>query len=282
MATFQNFATLSYNGGSTNSNTVTGEIVETLTIVKTALTEIYTGGGDVTYVLSLINSGVTPFTGLTITDDLGGYAFGATTLYPLAYRDGSVSYYINGALQAAPAITAGPPMVITGITVPAGGNAIVIYQADVTGFAPLAADSTITNTATVTGGCLTAPISASETIRTADSADLSIFKSLSPTLVSENGEITYTFLIENRGNTPATAADNVVLSDNFDPILSGITVTLDGAVVIGTDYSYNEATGAFATTPGLITVPAATYSQNPDGTVVITPGTAVVTITGTI
>ena len=37
MATFTNFATLSYNGGTTNSNTVTGEILETLSAVKTAV-----------------------------------------------------------------------------------------------------------------------------------------------------------------------------------------------------------------------------------------------------
>lgn len=282
MATFQNFATLTYSGGTTNSNTVTGEIVETLTMTKTALVENYTEGGDVTYVLSLVNSGTTPFTGLTVTDDLGGYEFDTAAIYPLAYRDGSVRYYINGVLQAAPAVTAGPPLVITGITVPAGGNAIVIYQADITSFAPLAADGTITNTATATGGGLTAPVTASETIATTDNADLSIFKSLSPTVVSENGEITYTFLIENRGNTPATAEDDVVLSDIFDPILSDIAVTLNGATVIGTGYSYNQTTGEFSTTPGLITVPAATYTQNPDGIVVITPGTAVVTVTGTV
>ena len=38
------------------------------------------------------------------------------------------------------------------LTVPAGGSAMLIYQAQVNALAPLAAGSTLTNTATVTGG----------------------------------------------------------------------------------------------------------------------------------
>ena len=57
----------------------------------------YGTDGRVTYILSLVNSGTAPLTGLTITDDLGGYAFNAGTVYPLAYTAGSVRYYQNGA-----------------------------------------------------------------------------------------------------------------------------------------------------------------------------------------
>lgn len=48
------------------------------------------------------------------------------------------------------------------------------------------------------------------------------------------------------------------------------------------NYTYNDATGEFATTAGFITVPAATYTQNEDGSFTITPGTAKITVTGTI
>ena len=151
---FQNMATLTYTGGTVNSNIVTGELREVLTAAKTAVRENYEPGGTVTYVVSLTNSGVTPLTGLTISDNLGGYAFGGATLYPLAYLPGSVRYYVNGALQAAPVVNAGPPMTVTGITVPAGGSALVIYETEVTRYAPLAAESSIVNTITVTGGGL--------------------------------------------------------------------------------------------------------------------------------
>lgn len=104
---FQNMATLTYTGGTVNSNIVTGELREVLTAAKTAVRENYEPGGTVTYVVSLTNSGITPLTGLTISDNLGGYTFGGATLYPLAYLPGSVRYYVNGALQAAPVVNAG-------------------------------------------------------------------------------------------------------------------------------------------------------------------------------
>ena len=123
MATFTNYATLSYNGGTTDSNIVTGELLATLSMTKTAVRDTYTQRSSVTYAVSLLNSGTTAVTGVTVTDNLGGYTFGEGTVYPLAYREGSLRYYVNGVLQTAPTVTAGPPLVISNISVPAGGNA---------------------------------------------------------------------------------------------------------------------------------------------------------------
>ncbi|MBQ3103204.1 MAG: hypothetical protein IJC58_02855, partial [Oscillospiraceae bacterium] len=99
MATFTNFATLSYNGGTTNSNTVTGELLETLSVSKTAVMDDYTAKDDVTYVITLVNSGPTALTNLTLTDDLGGYTFVEAPVYPLSYTEGSLRYCVNGVLQ---------------------------------------------------------------------------------------------------------------------------------------------------------------------------------------
>ena len=44
MATFTNQATLTYNGGTVNSNIVTGELVQVLTASKTAAAESYRTG----------------------------------------------------------------------------------------------------------------------------------------------------------------------------------------------------------------------------------------------
>ena len=283
MAIFNNFATLSYNGGTTNSNTVTGEILEILTSTKIAVMDDYTAKDDTTYVITLLNSSTAPLNDVTITDDLGGYPFNETTVYPLEYTPGSVRLYINGVLQAAPLVTAGPPLVFSGISIPAGGNAIVIYEAAVTAFAPLAADDTITNTAVITAAGLSSPVTVTAIIRTEDRADLTISKSVCPAVVSENERLTYTFVIENHGNTPAVATDNVVLTDTLDPILDPITVTFNGTPwTEGTAYTYDRTTGLFTTTAGQITVPAATYTQAADGTWTITPGTAVLTIAGTV
>lgn len=284
MAIFSNQATLSYNDTTVNSNIITGEVLEVLSAVKTAVLDEYSQCQNVTYVVSLVNSGPAAFTGLTLTDDLGAYNVGTATVTPLDYVQGSLRYYVNGTLQATPAITAGPPMTISGVTVPAGGNAILIYEADVNRFAPLGAEDTITNTVTVTGSGLTAPVTAEETINAQTGPVLGITKSLSPTTVADNGQITYTFVIQNTGNAPALATDNVVLTDVFDPILSGLTVTLDGTLLSPvTDYTYDEATGTFATVPGVITVPAAAYTQDlTTGEWSVTPGTAVLTVTGTV
>ena len=283
MASFTNFATLSYNGGTTNSNIVTGEILEALTAVKTAVSANYSAGDRITYALSLVNTGTAAITDYTVTDNLGGYTVGANTVYPLAYNAGTVRYYINGVLQTAPTVTAGPPLTVTGLTVPAGGSAVLIYETTATPVAPLATGSSITNTATITGGGLTTPITAQATVETANSADLTISKALSPTTVTENGQITYTFVISNTGNTEATATGNVVVTDTFDPILRNIAVTYNGtAWTEGTNYTYNAATGVFATLAGQITVPAASFTQNTDGTFTVTPGTATLVITGTV
>lgn len=283
MPTFTNQATLRYNDTFTNSNIVTGQIVEVLSATKTALTESYSPGDAVTYVISLVNSGTQPFTGLQVSDDLGGYLFNGNTLYPLAYVDGSVLYLQNGAPQTAPTVMAGPPLQYGGITVPAGGNATLIYQATTNSFAPLGTEGEITNTVTVTGGGLSSPVTAQETIATRSGANLGITKAVSPVPVAENGRLTYTFVIRNQGNTAAVATDNLAVTDTFDPILTDLTVTLDSvALTEGVDYTYNEATGEFATAASRITVPAATFVQAPDGSWGVTPGTATLVVTGTV
>ena len=283
MATFFNQATLSYNGNVVNSNITSGEILEVLSMTKTAVSANYRAGGNVTYVISVVNSGTTPYNALVLTDNLGAYIFGTETLTPLTYVDGSVRYFINGTPQPAPAVTAGPPLAVSGITVPAGGNVTLVYEADINGFAPLGEQDSIVNEAVLSGGGITA-VTATETVTPNGAPLLSISKSVSPTVVAENGQITYTFIVQNQGNTPALATDNVIITDTFDPVLSDLTVTVNGAPIAeNTGYTYNEATGEFATQPGVITVDAATYVQDAaTGTVIITPGVTVVTVTGTV
>lgn len=283
MAIFTNYATLSYNGVTKDSNIVTGELLEVLSATKTAITNNYTTNDNITYVISLANSGATPLTSLTVTDNLGGYIFGNETIYPLAYVNGSFKYYINGILQTSPTITSGPPLVINGLNIPAGGNAILIYEAKVTNFAPLGADASITNTAVIDGSGIATPLTVNTTITMGLSADLSISKSICPATITENGQLTYTFLIENMGNTAATTEDMATLTDTFDPKLSNLSVTFNGAAwTEGDQYSYNAETGVFSTTEGQITVPSASYTQNTNGTWTITPGTSTLVIKGTV
>ena len=102
MAIFFNQATLTYNGGTVNSNVTTGEILETLNVTKTAVVEEYTTSSEITYAINMTNTGTAPVTGVTLTDDLGAYPFGTETLIPLDYVEGSVKYFIDGVLQPSP------------------------------------------------------------------------------------------------------------------------------------------------------------------------------------
>ena len=284
MAQFTNQAQLSYNNATINSNVAVGEILEVLSAAKTAVTETYTQGDTVTYVISAVNSGVTPLSDITVSDNLGAYTFGETTLYPLSYVDGSVRLYIDGVLQVAPTVTAGPPLVVSGITIPAGGNMVLVYETTVNEFAPLGESDSIVNIATVTGGGIATPLVVTETVTPISAPQLTITKSINPVPVVENGVVTYTFVIRNNGNTPAGAAANVTLRDTFLPVLSNLTVQLDGVTLAeGTGYTYAITEGDFATVPGVITVPAATYTQDPvSGVWSVTPGVTTLTVSGTI
>lgn len=286
MAIFTNQASLSYNNTVTTSNITTGELIEALSVTKTALDASYGAGDRVTYVVSIINSAATPLTGLTLTDDLGQIPFPSAPnfIYPLDLIEGSILYYINGTLQPDPAVTAGPPLTVSGITIPASSNATLIYEAAVTPFAPLAEGSVIENTVTVNNASGTALATATETVQVTTEPLLSVTKALSPTSVTENGTLTYTFTIQNSSNTPADAGDSVTLTDLFDPALSDLSVTFNSVPWTSpANYTYSPDTGLFSTVPGQITVPAASFSQDPEtGRWTTTPGVSVLTVTGTV
>lgn len=284
MAIFTNQATLTYNGSSTNSNIAYGELLEVLVATKTSVEGDYTPGSLVTYVVTLRNTGNAPLTGLVVTDDLGGYDFNGTTVYPLTYEDGSAALFANGVPQPAPTVAAGPPLVFSNLTVPANGDLVIVYQARANAYADPAEGGIIINTVTVTGDGLSAPITATETVEARAEALLSISKSITPSQVVDNDRVTYTFVIQNSGNQAVVATDNATITDTFSPILTALAVSFNGAPwTEGVQYNYSEVTGLFETVPGQILVPAATYTQDPvTGAYTATPGIATLVVTGTI
>ena len=284
MAQFTNQAQLTYNNETVNSNVAVGEILEVLSATKTAVTDTYARGDDLTFVISVVNSGSTALEGVTVTDNLGAYAIGAGNATPLSYVDGSVLLYRDGVLSPTPTVSVDPVLSFGGISLPAGSSLLLIYEARVNEFAPLDGTGSITNVATVTANGIPTPVTATETVTPVAAAQLTVTKSVDPVPVSENGRLTYTFVIQNYGNVDAVATDDTALTDLFDPILSALTVVFNGtAWAEGTNYTYDAATGAFATLPGQITVPAATFVQNPQtGAVSVTPGVSVLTVSGTL
>lgn len=164
MARFQNQATLFSNNAVTLSNIVYGDLNDAYSINKTALKSNYVLNDSITYVVTIINNGAAALTGLTLTDNLGAYTFGAANLVPLDYVANTLLYYVNGVLQATPTITAGPPLTVTGIDVPVNSNATIIYEARVNMYAPIRVGGRITNTATVSGPELASDLTAQATV----------------------------------------------------------------------------------------------------------------------
>lgn len=284
MATFTNQATLSYRDNITVSNVVTGELQQAVSVTKTALNETYTADSVLTYAITIVNEGATPLTELTLTDNLGAYTLGDNTVVPLSYLANSLTYFVNGVRQGLLTVGAGNTMTITGISVPANGNAFLVYQVNTNDFAPPITGGSIVNTATVSGGGLPAPIEASATVTAETEAFLTVSKSLFPTSVSEGDRLTYTFTIRNFGNTPILETDDATITDAFHPLRSDLTVTFNGqSWTEGEDYHYNRTTGEFSTVPTKILVPAATYTQNPTtGAWTVLPGISTLTVVGTV
>lgn len=284
MAVFTNQATLSYNNLVTTSNVVQGELVQTLSMAKTAIEGTYLPGEVVTYAISLVNAGATAFSNLTVTDNLGAYAYNALSLVPMTYVSGSATCFINGVRQAAPTVTSTSPLVVSGLSVPAGGDALLIYSARINQYAPLGESAVITNSASVSGGGLNEALSADAQITAESAPELSLIKAVNPTSVVENEPVTFTFTIQNNGTEAVLVSDSVVVSDTFNPILTITGVTLNGtALAQNTGYTYDTATGAFSTVAGQISVPAASYARDEaTGAWSITPGSTTLIVTGTM
>lgn len=281
MATFFNQATLSYNGTVTNSNLTTGELVASLGLTKTAISTSYGANEGISYVITVSNSTAAPISGLTVTDDLGAYTVGTETVYPLTYSVGSLHAYVGGAEITPPTVAVTQPLTLTDITIPSGETLVLVYEASTNAYTPLAEGSDITNRATVSGALGEASDTA--TVPVGEKTLLNIAKAICPQSVTAGDTVTYTFIIQNSGNTAADASAGVQVSDVFSPALSDIAVTLNGVPLLATDYTYNEESGTFATLPGVVTVPAASYLQDTTtGIITSTPGVAVLTVSGII
>ena len=283
-----NQATLTYQYGavtaSAASNIATATLQEALAVTKSALDSGYRGDQPVTYILTATNSSVNALTNVTLTDNLGAYTptGGTAAVRPLTYT-GPAQLYINGVLSGAvtPAVSGGN-LVFTIPTLAAGATAMILYKAQANGTALLGAEDSITNTVTAAAAGLTDTSTAEYTLSAQTYADVSILKTMSPSVLTDGSTVTYTFTLTNRGNAEATG---VVLTDVFSPAPSNLTVSVNGAALTAADYTH---TGGVLTLPAsgsayALTVPAATYAQDAaTGAVTVTPGITNVVVTGTL
>lgn len=281
-----NQASLTYaygaQSGSAISNVATAVIEDTLALAKTAVGSGYTPGSNIAYTISLINNGAAALNNITVTDNLGTYAFAGATAVPLTYT-GPAKLYINGVYSSdlTPTVTSSA-VTFTIPSLASGANALIVYNAVPNSYASGASDSTITNTVTATAQGLGQSASASATVTADDFARVTMFKAISPETLTDGGAITYTFTLYNYGNTPAS---NVVLSDTFNPAPVINSITVNGTAVPSADYTYASGllTLPAASSAYSLTVPAATFTQNPaTGEVTSTPGVTTVVVNGTL
>ena len=287
MPTIENFATVSYTSGGVTETKVSNiaeiSVESAVGFTKTSLGDTYNDNSVLTYILTVTNSSGSDLTRSTITDNLGTYVFGTIELTPLEYVEPAV-LLINGqdvTAQLGVDSSSQGSLTFTIPTIPAGATANIIYKAQVNDFAPLAVDSTIVNTSTFESNSECADTNASATVSVANTANVQIFKQMCPNPVICGDTVTYTIKIYNYGNT---AAENVVLTDDFNPAPTNITVSRDGVLLLGTDYTYVDGTLTVPSASGdPVTIPPATFTQDPvTGLITITPSVVEYTITGTI
>ena len=287
MATIENFATVSYTSGGISETKVSNlaeiGLESAISFTKSTLGETYGEDDVITYILSMTNTSASTITNVSITDDLGTFVFGTLELSPLTYTAPAL-LLIDGqdvSTQLTVDTSTAGSLVFSFPALPAGATANIVYRAAVNEYAPLDVDASVTNTATLTSDSDCADGTATATITAVSAANVSVFKQMSPNPVICGDTVTYTIRIYNYGNI---AAENVVLTDTFNPAPENITVSRDGVLLIGTDYTYVNGTLTVpSTAQSPVTVPAATFVRDvTTGIVNVTPGMIEYTITGTI
>lgn len=287
MATIENFATVSYTSGGVSETKVSNlaeiGLESAISFTKATLGDTYSEDSVITYILSMSNTSSSPISNVSVSDDLGSFVFNASELSPLSYASPALLLIDGQDVSAQLTTDATDPQLIrfSFPTLPAGATANIVYRASVNEYAPLDVGATITNTATLTSDSDCADGSASATITALSAANVSVFKQMSPNPVVCGDTVTYTIRVYNYGNIEA---EDLVLSDTFNPAPTSVTVSRDGTLLLATDYTYTDGTLTVpSTADSPVSVPAATFTRDATtGIVTVTPGIVEYVVTGVI
>lgn len=286
MATqINNTAIVTYGYGrsgqaSATSNMASTSLIEEYAIsgYKMSLNSTFRPAENITYVVYVRNDGTEPLYNVQITDDRGGSS------NTLTYVENSASYNYNGTNTSITPTVNDDNIVFTLPQSLAGGDqATITYVMTVSPFLGSSVQ-TLTNTATITanegsmgGQQISVSPVPSVSLPLEDFADVTINKVVSASEIVPGQQFSYTLTLSNSGNLDATG---VVITDvlptgftisSITSVSGGVLTTLTGA-----DYKVDPETNTLTIPDGetvTISVPAAVGG---------TPGTTVVTITGSI
>lgn len=258
---------------SETSNVATISVMDesALSITKYTQSSTFTPGGTVTYHIDIENLGSQYFTGVKITDNLGG-----TPQY-LTYVPGSATLYYNDQILAAE-VASTNPLVFTLSPLASGKKMILTYTVRVSSSIPSSV-TTITNTATGEGFTATDKVTdtSSTDISRRTSADIEITKQASASTVSIGQVYSYTINLNNSGLVVANVSSITdVLPTNFKLVSVQLKVGSGSTTTLATsDYTIgdNNLLTVPSSTGPTITVPASSSSG---------VGKTVLTITGYI
>jgi large repetitive protein len=190
-----------------------------LTIVKTANMSTTTPGTTVGYTITVADTGQTPYTGATVTDDLANVLNDAAYNANVAATTGTVSY-------------ASPTLTWTGnLTV--GATATITYSVTVDN--PDTGDKLLSNTVTSNTVGSNCPVGGTAAACTATVQDLipalTITKTANVANASPGGAVHYTITVTDSGQTPYTGA---TVTDNLTGVVDDAAYNNDGAATVGT------------------------------------------------
>jgi len=214
-------------------------LIPALAITKTATASTTTPGSSVGFTITVDDTGQTPYSGITVTDPLGGVLNDGIYDNDAIASSGSVSY-------------ASPTLTWTGDLTP-GTTATITYSVTVNN--PDAGDKRLTNTVTTAATGSNCPAGSTDPACTATVIDLipalTLTKTATVSTTTPGANVGYTITVADTGQTPYAGAQ--------------VTDTLAG--VLG-DAAYNGDANASAGTVGFAS-PVLTWTGD------LTPGDVV-------
>jgi uncharacterized repeat protein (TIGR01451 family) len=222
-------------------------LIPALTITKTAGVSTTTPGSTVDYTVTIANTGQTPYTGATVTDDLAG------VLNDAAFNDDATA-------TTGTTVFASPSLMWTG-DLPVGGSATVTYSVTVSN--PDQGDRVLVNTVTSGAAGSNCPADGTDPACTVTVNDLipalTITKTADTTTTVPGGVVGYTITVTDTGQTPYAGA---AVTDPLNAVLDDAAYNSDATATTGTvafaspalTWTGNLAVGASATITYTVTV----------------------------